>query len=149
MVHLVFPSPLPNFQLAPCLPTFRISLYDSIKDRWGSNANITHDTALSALKSIKRESDIKAFFSNPLVLIAMSVASLALAALIQPISLLFAAMRSAFGIVGPLLLGYSIENWIRGVLPAMREAYLQQSEQAAPLVERLENNPQENVQLVI
>src|SRR5579885_3158642 len=103
-----------GFQLLPCLPIFALDLHQSIKDRLGEGESLTHDVALRILKQIKWESDVKAFFSKPIVVLPIGILILAISLLIPHLTVALTVLRMILGGIGGGIIGYTIENTLCG-----------------------------------
>ena len=116
---------------------FNVNLRRSVEAKTKGEA-LTNATALNIFKQIKWKSDVLSFLTKPVVCISLSAGLLVGSLFLPSISLsLLKILPYICGIAGGLL-GYSIENSIKGFLPAVSQAYREQSEEAAKCIAILE-----------
>jgi hypothetical protein len=125
--------PNQRFSLFSFSPIFHVNLSMSVRKKLNIGEQLTNATALKILKQIRWESDIASFLTKPIVCVSLST------------GLIFASMYiSMTGVISFVaniflggLFGYCVENSINGFLPAISQAYADQSRLASRHINNL------------
>lgn len=106
-----------------------------------SEHELTNAVALKALKEIKWQADVAAFFTRPIVAIPLAglllMASLFIPATTVPLAILGGVVAS----IASVIFGATLGITINGVLPLISETFAERSRLANRYIQELEANP--------
>lgn len=119
-------------------------MQNSILEYTQDDGNLTKVVASNIFKKIKWKSDVLSLLTKPIVFISLSIATIVVSPHIVGLSLL---AGKVMGLLGSVWLWFSIENSFNGCLPALSQAYRNQSRQASKCISQLESISSEFLKL--
>lgn len=135
-----------NIQLL-CFPEIHVDLHRSFKNALSPGDRLTHEKAVSILKTIKWKSALFSFLAKPVCLIAAAGTVVILGMMLAPIIIGIIAIAALILSLSIPVIRNGISELLTESLPQLSKALADENAKANELLKQLQDQPQIEVKL--